>query len=95
MKSERFRPYIRRANGREMATTMRMAVRLAFYRTRGRPFYVMVQRGFPSLVLECQGTRRELERSPLPVATGNKSFREWSRSAMGIAQGPKKKKGGR
>lgn len=88
MRSERYRPYVRRANGREMATSIRMATRLAFYRLLKKPFYVMVQRGFPLLAMECGPSRRELEEGILST----KSFRVWSRDVMRRCQG--KGKGG-
>jgi len=90
MKSDKFRPYVRRANGREMTSSMRVAVRLAYFRLRKRPFYVMVQRGFPNSVMDCGATRRDLEQAVLPVFAGMKTFRRWSRDTMNYAAGEKK-----
>lgn len=76
----KYLPYIRRANGREQAPTLRLGIQLAFHGLIGRPFYVMVQRGFPNRVLAVARSKRELSRSPLPVATGQMNFREWAKS---------------
>jgi hypothetical protein len=56
-----YRPYIRRANGREISESLAGAVRLAFYRFRGRPFYVLVQRGFPRHALAVGPSRASIE----------------------------------
>lgn len=62
-KGDRFRPYIRRGNRRERAPTFRSALRLAFHREWsrdcGKPYYVLVQRGWPNLVIE-SGFNREM-----------------------------------
>lgn len=79
MKSRKFRPYIRRARGDEHTNNWRIAIRLGYYRLRGKPFFVMVQHGFPRLVMEVMGTKRELKQSPFPVARGRKTFRRWSK----------------
>lgn len=93
MKSDKFRPYVRRANGRERPNSLRVAMLLEFYRRKKRPFYVMVQRGFPNLVIECGATRRDLEQSVLPVFAGMMTFRRWSRQMMERAAGMKRKGG--
>lgn len=56
----KFRPYIRRANGRERAEGLRMALRLEFYRLRGEAFYVLVQRGFPRDVMAVGRSRDDI-----------------------------------
>lgn len=85
MKTKKYRPYVRRANGRARGDSLRTALRLAFYRERGRPFYVMVQHGVPNNVIGVGATRRDLERSPLPVAVGKMTFRRWSRRVQALA----------
>ena len=75
----KFQPYIRRANGRERAETWRMAFRLAFYRGRKRPFYVMVQRGFPHLAIERGESRQAIKDSILVVHLRDMSFTQWTR----------------
>lgn len=85
-KRRKYLPYVRRANGREQTSTLRDAIRLAFHRLRGRPFYVMVQRGFPNTVIAVARSKRELSRSPLPVATGRMNFGQWAKSIQRYAQ---------
>jgi hypothetical protein len=77
MKSKRYRPYVRRANGREMATSLKMAYRLAFYNLRGKPFYVMVQHGFPNLALQVDKSKLEIQRSIVEVHAKWSTFRKW------------------
>jgi len=48
MKSRKFRPYVRRANGRERASGIRDSMRLAFYQLLNKPFYVGSARGSES-----------------------------------------------
>lgn len=85
----KFRPYVRRANGWEKAGSLRIAVRLAFYQSRNRPFYVMVQRGFPNLAMDCGASKRDVARTPLMVASGRQKFRAWARRIQRYAQGAK------
>lgn len=87
-------PYVRRANGRETGETLRMAIRLAFYNQRGRPFFVMVQHGFPNNAIECGATKRDVQQSPTLVALGMCTFRQWSRRAARSASGRKPKQKG-
>lgn len=76
----KYLPYVRLANGREKTVSWRMAIRLAAYQIKGKPFYVMVQRGFPNLVIDVARHKRELQRSPVFVAAGRQTFREWAKS---------------
>lgn len=78
-RNRKFMPYVRRANGREKSESFRIAFRLAFYQDKGTPFYVMVHRGFPNLVMECGATKREVQQKPTGVAFGFQSFRQWAR----------------
>lgn len=82
MKTKRYRPYVRRANGREKAETMRIAFRLAFYQSLGKPFYVMVQHGFPNLAIDAGPSKREVKQSPVLVRFGRKTFRRWSKDVQ-------------
>lgn len=75
---KKFEPYVRRANGRERAYTLRIAVRLAYYLMSGKPYYVMVQRGFPNRAIAVGKSKRDVQRGPLLVAVGRMSFRDWS-----------------
>lgn len=84
----KYRPYIRRANGREYSSSFRVCVRLAFHKVKlRRPYYVLVQRGFPLLALDCAATREELEKTPFPVAAGEITFREWAKRIQTRAEG--------
>lgn len=71
----KYRPYVRRINGRERAHSLRDALRLALFTELGG--YVMVQRGFPNDVMAVAGNKRDLVRSILSVACG-KSFGDWA-----------------
>jgi hypothetical protein len=76
----KYRPYVRRANGREKAQTLRIAMRLAYYQARGKRFYVMVQRGFPNVAIAVGPSKRAVQRCPLTVNIGAETFRGWSRA---------------
>ena len=75
----KFLPYVRRANGREKAESMRIAFRLAYYQTLRKPYVVMVQKGFPDIAIEVASSKRELKDKPLVVAMKTMSFREWAK----------------
>lgn len=79
-RNKKFKPYVRRANGRERAYTLRMAIRLAYYVMSGKPYYVMVQRGFPNRAIAVGRSKREVQRGPLLVAIGKLSFCDWASS---------------
>jgi len=81
----RYKPYVRRANGRERTESFRMAIRLAFYRELRRPFFVMVQRGWPNLVMECGPTSAEVKQAPLTTAFFG--FDGWANRIKRYAQG--------
>jgi hypothetical protein len=62
----RYKPYIRRANGKERSESLREAYRLAYFSiTRGKNFFVMVQRGFPNLVIASGLSRVAIKRGLL------------------------------
>jgi hypothetical protein len=75
----KYKPYVRRANGTEKAASFIVAFRLAFYKLRGKPYYVMVQRGFPQLAIECGPSKREVASKPAVVQFGIKTFKQWSK----------------
>jgi hypothetical protein len=79
-RQKRLRPYVRRANGKEQSESLRVAFRLAIYQERGKPFFVMVQRGFPNLAIAVGPSKRQLMSAPLSVNFGRQSFKEWSRA---------------
>ena len=88
---KRYLPYVRRACSRDRSESIRVAFRMAFYQQTGRDFFVMVQRGFPHLVIECGRTKRDVESSPLVVAFGTMTFRRWARCIQKRAVGVKPK----
>lgn len=91
MKSQKYKPYVRRANGREKAETLRIAYRLAFYRMRRKPFYVMVQRGFPNLAIEVGATKRDVQTKPVMIAWRGWKFKAWARHVYRNAIGVERK----
>ncbi len=84
---KKYEPYVRLANGSERSDSLRVAVRIAFYGLRRKPFYVMVQRGNPNNAIEVGGSKREVQMSPATVAFGNMSFRQWASAIKKFAQG--------
>lgn len=56
----KYRPYIRRANGRETSSNLAVALALAEYEIIKRPFYVLVQRGLPQVALLTGPNRQNL-----------------------------------
>lgn len=80
-----YKPYVRRANGRERSESLRVAVRLAFYQELGRPFYVMVQRGWPNLAIACGRTKEDVKRQPLLVR--RLGFSGWANRVKRLARG--------
>lgn len=73
-----YQPYVRRANGREKADSLKMTFRLAFYQSLGKPFYVLVQRGFPNLAIAVHRSRFEIARGVLVVHAKRMTFRTWT-----------------
>lgn len=80
MKKSKFKPYIRRANGKEKSEDFRIALRLAFYQMLERPFFVMVQHGFPNLAIEVGASKKEIMKSILVVFLKQKTFKEWTKT---------------
>lgn len=79
MKTRKFRPYVRLANGREHASSFRDAFRLAFYQQLGKPFYVMVQHGVPNRVMAIGASKRDVQRQPLGAHKSRGGFKAWSK----------------
>lgn len=75
----KYQPYIRLANGRERASSHIVALRLAYRRLLNKPFYVMVQRGFPNLVVAVDTSRSAVKNTILYVYSKRATFKEWSR----------------
>ena len=82
---DRYKPYVRRANGREKAESMRDAMNLAYYKLLKKPFFVLVQRGWPNLVIGCGETKATVKRSPL--AANWYGFNNWATIVKHRAQG--------
>lgn len=78
-RQKRCRPYVRKANGRERAGDLRTAYRLAFYQSLGKPFYVLVQHGFPNEAIGVGASKRQLQLSVFLVRAGNMRFRQWAK----------------
>jgi hypothetical protein len=81
----KFQPYIRRANGKERSEDLRTAIRLAFYQQLRRPFYVMVQRGYPRHVMAVGASRHDIAKSLLGARVGG--FKAWSKRVQRRASG--------
>lgn len=86
----KYKPYIRRGNFGERAESWATAMRLAFYKVTRKPYYVMVQRGWPNHAIDAQDNRRALKSCILMVALGKMKFNEWTKVIMRQCQGAKK-----
>jgi hypothetical protein len=86
----KYKPYIRRGNFRERAGSFAIAIRLAFYKTLRKPYYVMVQHGFPNSAIDAQDSRRALQHGVLMVTLGKMKFSAWTKVIMRQCQGAKK-----
>lgn len=64
MRSRKFTPYIRRRHRGDHSESFREAIRLESF---GKDCFVMVQRGFPRLVMSVARTRAELMKSIVGV----------------------------
>lgn len=80
------KPYIRRANGKEQANSLRQSWELAAARVRwGRKgFYVMMQRKVTDSLMAVGRTKSELKAS-IPAVRRN-GFRQWSREVKKLTQ---------
>ncbi|MCA9013275.1 MAG: hypothetical protein KDB01_26180 [Planctomycetaceae bacterium] len=82
----KYLPYVRRGNGREVAEGFASAFRLAFYQTLcPRRYYVMVQRGFPNVAIGVGRSKREVQQEPCLVSLRAYSFREWAKMIQRLA----------
>lgn len=80
------KPYIRRANGKEQANTLRQSLELAVARVRwGRKgFYVMLQRKVKHSLMAVGRTKEELKASI--IALRRKRFTKWSNEMKQLTQ---------
>lgn len=81
-KCSRLTPYVRLANGREKAERFREAMRLAIFKKSGKPYYVLVQRGYPNTAIAVGLSKRDVKQSIFSVAVGRMTFREWCHLTM-------------
>lgn len=83
----KFTPYIRRPNGREKTESYRIALQLAHAKIMGRPFCVMVQRGFQNLVIAVGDSKKDIKDQILMVRFRRRSFTQWARNTGRRARG--------
>jgi hypothetical protein len=69
-------PYIRRRSPKDKSESLKVAYRMAYL---GENCVVLVQRGYPHLVMWADRTKRDLLRSIVHVRRPNaRSFRQWA-----------------
>jgi hypothetical protein len=89
---DKFKPYLRRGNFREKASTMRDAIRLAFWREwareNGRFYYVLIQRKCPPDVIMAVGQSKAAIKKDL-VGARRGGFAKWADRVKRRAQGRK------
>jgi len=81
-KHKKYRPYVRRMKAADKADDFRTTIQLAFHRMIKKPSWVLAQHGFPGRVMAVEFSKRDLMRSPLPVAVGAKTFKQWARETQ-------------
>lgn len=85
----RYKPYIRRANGKERCEDFKEVCRVAYFSiTRGKNFFVMVQRGFPNDVISSGISREEIKRKLLAYEK-SRDFDRWANLIKRRARGRK------
>ena len=77
MKYNKYKPYIRLANGKERSESFRTALRLSFFKINFSQYYVMVQHGFSKNVMAVGRTKDEIKRSIFILENG-KGFNAWA-----------------
>jgi len=85
MKYNKYKPYIRLANGKERSESFRIALRLAFFEINFSQYYVMVQHGFPKNVMAVGRTKGGIKRSIL-ILEGGKGFNAWANRIKTMAK---------
>ncbi|GAA3911024.1 hypothetical protein [Litoribacillus peritrichatus] len=80
LKHTKFRPYVRRLNGHEVAHDLETSIKLSFLRKqikakRLKKAYVLTQRGFSNHVMAVSVNKRDLQCSS---AKTSKHFKSWS-----------------
>lgn len=79
-------PMIRRFRPTDKCNDLRTAFRLATFEQMNKPFYVMVQRGFPDEVMICGLSKKDVKNQILAVSAGWMSYREWRKEIKGKYQ---------
>jgi hypothetical protein len=85
MKYNKYKPYIRLANGKERGESLRTAFKLAFFEIKFSQYYVMVQHGFPKDVMAVGRTKDEIKRSIFILENG-KGFNAWANRIKTMAK---------
>jgi hypothetical protein len=83
LRHHKYRPYIRRMNGKEKSDDIFIAMRLAFYRKmikKGEKVYVCVQTGFPNNAIMIGKTKEEIKNRILVVRIRKWSFKKWAKA---------------
>jgi hypothetical protein len=88
MKYNKYKPYIRLANGKERSESFRTALRLAFFEINFSQYYVMVQHGFPKDIMAVGRTKDEIKRSIFILENG-KRFNAWANRIKTMAKSRK------
>lgn len=85
-KKNKYKPYIKIANGKERSDSFRTAIRLKFLELSFKKFYVIVQHGFPKDVMVAARTKEELKNSILVVSARIIKFNVWANNMKHIAR---------
>lgn len=86
VKKNKYKPYIRIANGKERSDSFRTAIRLKFLELNFGKFYVIVQHGFPNDVMAAASTKEELKNCVFVVHAGILKFNDWANNIKHIAR---------
>ena len=81
MKSKKYRPYIRRLNGKEKADDLRTAFRLAFFGLFPKA-YVLVQHGFPKSALAVGRSKKDVVGQIPAIVWQGKTFKQYSKDVQ-------------
>lgn len=86
IKKNKYKPYIRIANGKERSDSLRSGCWLAFLERTYEKYYVIVQHGFPNNVIAAARTKEELKNRVLVVSSGIIKFNTWANNIKHIAR---------
>lgn len=86
-KRNKYKPYIRKANGKEKSGSYLVAYQIAnFSFVKGTDFYVMVQHGFPNKVICVGASKFEIKRKLLAY-NNSKDFDKYANFVKRGARG--------